>query len=315
MVTLDDAPDIAVRVRTLRVEADDVLSVELEPVSGALPAWHPGAHIDLVAPGAPVRQYSLSGDPAAPTYRIAVLREGDSRGGSRFVHDTLRPGDVVAIRGPRNHFELEPAGEYLFIAGGIGITPMLPMIRAAAAAGARWRLVYLASARSRMPFLDEIAALGVAGEVRLAARDEVGRADLVAEVAARPDALVYACGPERMLGALREVIPDGGRLRYEYFSAPVVEYAPGGPFVIRLETTGVDVEVDPETSVLEALRSVGIEILSDCEEGICGSCETHVISGEVEHRDFVLTKQEKERNDCMMVCVSRAACPLLVLDA
>ena len=316
MVSHDDSLDIAVRVRALRIEADGVMSVELSAISGSLPTWEPGAHIDLVAPGAPVRQYSLCGDPTAPFYRIAVLRESDSRGGSRFVHETLRPGDEVVIRGPRNHFALESAAEYLFIAGGIGITPMLPMVRAAAA-GARWRLIYLGSARSRMPFLDELSALG--GDIRLAARDEVGRADLVEEIAAHPDALVYACGPERMLSALRDVIPDdasgNGRLRYEYFSAPVVEYEPGGPFVIRLETTGVDVEVDPDTSVLEALRSVGIEILSDCEEGICGSCETHVISGEVDHRDFVLTAQEKERNDCMMVCVSRAACPLLVLDA
>ena len=317
MVSHDDSLDIAARVRALRMEADGVMSVELAAASGSLPAWEPGAHIDLVAPGAPVRQYSLCGDPAEPFYRIAVLRESDSRGGSRFVHETLRPGDEVVIRGPRNHFALEPAAEYLFIAGGIGITPMLPMVRAAAATGARWRLVYLGSERSRMPFVDDLTALG--GDIRLAPRDEVGRADLVEEIAAHPDALVYACGPERMLSALRDVIPDdasgNGRLRYEYFAAPVVEYEPGGPFVIRLETTGLDVEVDPDTSVLEALRSVGIEILSDCEEGICGSCETHVISGEIEHRDFVLTAQEKERNDCMMVCVSRAACPLLVLDA
>lgn len=319
MVT-HDAPDIAARVRALRIEADGVMSVELAAVSGALPPWEPGAHIDLVVAGAPVRQYSLSGDPDAPTYRIAVLREPESRGGSRYVHTTLRPGDEVTIRGPRNHFVLEPAADYLFIAGGIGITPLLPMVRDVAAAGARWRLVYLGSARSRMPFLDELAALG--GDIRLAPRDEVDRVDLVKEIAARPDALVYACGPERMLGALREVIPEdavgaagGARLRYEYFSAPVVEYEPGGPFVIRLETTGVDVEVAPEMSVLDAMRSVGVDVLSDCEEGICGSCETRVIAGEVEHRDFVLTKQEKERNDCMMVCVSRAACPLLVLDA
>lgn len=319
MVTHDEAPDIAARVRALRIEADGVMSVELAAVSGALPLWEPGAHIDLVVPGAPVRQYSLSGDPADPVYRITVLREGESRGGSRYVHDTLRPGDEVTIRGPRNHFALEPAAEYLFIAGGIGITPLLPMVRSAAATGARWRLVYLGSARSRMPFLDELEAVG--GDIRLAPRDEVGRADLVEEIAAHPDALVYACGPERMLTALRELIPEdgagsaGGRLRYEYFSAPVVEYEPGGPFVIRLETTGVDVEVDPSMSILDAMRSVGVDVLSDCEEGICGSCETRVIEGEVEHRDFVLTKQEKERNDCMMVCVSRAACPLLVLDA
>lgn len=312
MATRADAPELPVRVRSMTIEAEDVLSVELEAVAGTLPAWEPGAHIDLVAPGAPVRQYSLCGDPAAGRYRIAVLREDTSRGGSRHVHEALRPGHVLSLRGPHHRFALEPARDVLFIAGGIGITPLLPMVRRAAADGRSWRLLYLGASRSRMPFLDELATLG--GEVEVVARDEADRADLPRAVADRPDAVVYACGPERMLVQLRELVPDD-RLRCEYFTAPATEYEPGGTFSVRLARTGVELEVPPERSVLDVMREAGADVLTDCEEGICGSCETHVLAGEVEHRDFVLTAQERAANNCMMVCVSRAACPLLVLDA
>lgn len=314
MPVSDEITDIRVRVRAMVREAEGVMSVELEPLAGALPGWSPGAHIDLVVPGAPVRQYSLCGDPAAPRYRIAVLREHESRGGSRAIHERLRPGDELVLREPRNHFALEPAAEYLFIAGGIGITPLLPMVRQAQATRARWRLLYLGGSRARMPFLGELAA--VDEHVTVIARDEDARADLVAEVAAVPAALVYACGPERMLTALAEAVPDAdARLRVEYFSAPEVEYEPGGPFRIRLDRSGLELDVTPEESILDVMRGAGVDVLSDCEEGICGSCETRVLDGEAEHRDFVLTTQEKAQNDCLMVCVSRAACPLLVLDA
>lgn len=316
MVPADEMPERTARVRSLTMEADDVLVVELDSVDGDHGEWAPGAHIDLVLPDAPVRQYSLTGAPHASRYRIAVLREEQSRGGSRAVHERLRPGDVVTLRGPRNHFPLEPASEYLFIAGGIGITPIIPMLHAAERSGARWSLLYLGATRRRMAFLEEIAAIG-SGAVTVVARDEGDRADLVgALAAAAPDAAVYACGPERMLSALQELLPEEtGRLRVEYFAAPDIEYEPGGAFSIRLARTGVEVAVEPDQSVLEAMRGVGVDVLTDCEEGICGSCETAVIEGEVEHRDFVLTSQERERMDCMMVCVSRAACPLLVLDA
>ncbi|SDZ42085.1 PDR/VanB family oxidoreductase [Herbiconiux ginsengi] len=306
--------ELRVRVRTLAREADDVLSVEFEALAGALPRWTPGSHIDLVVPGAPVRQYSLCGDPASPRYRIAVRRETESRGGSRAIHERLRPGDEVVLREPRNHFVLEPAAEYLFIAGGIGITPLLPMLREASERGAAWRLLYLGSSRSRMPFLDEIAGRG--GDCRVIAADEGTRADLVAEVAASPDALVYACGPERMLSALAEAVTDDSeRLRMEYFSAPEVHYEPGGPFRIRLDRSGLELDVSPDETILEVMRGAGVDVLTDCEEGICGSCETRIVDGEAEHRDFVLTAQEKSENHCLMVCVSRASCPVLVLDA
>ncbi|MCC2032494.1 PDR/VanB family oxidoreductase [Microbacterium allomyrinae] len=315
MVTADESTERTARVRAMTLETDDVLAVELEPVDGPIPEWAPGAHIDLLLPDAPVRQYSLTGEPGASRYRIAVLREEHSRGGSKAVHERLRPGDLVTLRGPRNHFALEPAPEYLFIAGGIGITPIVPMLHAAHRAGARWRLLYLGATRSRMAFLDEVMSIG-SGTVTVVPRDEGSRADLAATLTALPEAAVYACGPERMLTALRELLPeDSGRLRLEYFAAPEVEYEPGGAFSIRLARSGLELPVEPGQSVLEVMRSGGVEVLTDCEEGICGSCETHVLEGEVEHRDFVLTSQERARMDCMMVCVSRAACPMLVLDA
>lgn len=315
MVTSGEAPERAVRVRSMSLEADGVLAVELDAVEGALEGWSAGAHIDLVLPDAPVRQYSLTGRPGSQRYRIAVLREDNSRGGSKAVHERLRPGDVVTLRGPRNHFALRPAERYLFVAGGIGITPLVPMIHEAGRAGIPWRLLYLGTTRGRMPFVDEVMSIG-GGEVTVVARDETDRADLAAILAAEPGAAVYACGPERMLSELQQLLAEEiDRLTVEYFAAPEVEYAPGGAFTVRLARTGVELPVDPEQSVLEVMRGAGVDVLTDCEEGICGSCETHVLEGEVEHRDFVLTPQEQQRMDCMMVCVSRAACPLLVLDA
>lgn len=301
------------RVRSLGWEADGVLSVELHPLDGQARAWAPGAHIDLAIAGAPVRQYSLCGVPGSTTLRVAVRREEDSRGGSRAVHTMLRPGDEVTVHGPRNHFALDSAADYLFIAGGIGITPMLPMIRVVQDAGARWRLLYLGSARSTMAFLDEVIAINPSA-VTIVAKDESARADLAAETAAHPDALIYACGPERMLAELTALVPED-RLRIEYFSAPAVEYTPGAAFTIRLARSGTEHVVEPEQSVLEVMRAAGADIVSDCEEGICGSCETTVLEGEIEHRDHILTPQERARNDCLMTCVSRANCAVLVLDA
>ncbi|MBB2975347.1 ferredoxin-NADP reductase [Microbacterium endophyticum] len=314
MTTQEEAADLPARVRTMTREADGVLSLELEPLSGHFPAWSPGAHIDLVLAGAPVRQYSLCGDPASERLRIAVLRESDSRGGSKAIHESVRVGDEVTVRGPRNHFALTDATDYIFIAGGIGITPILPMIASVAATDVEWRLLYLGATRDRMAFTDELKAYG--DRVDIVARDESERADLAAVIAAHPTAHIYVCGPEVLMSSVSQLLPEASeRLHLEYFSAPEVEYEPGGAFTVRLASTGLDLDVQPEQSVLEVIRAAGVDVLTDCEEGICGSCETKVLDGEVEHRDFVLTPQERAQNDCMMVCVSRANCALLVLDA
>lgn len=303
-------------VRGMRQESEGVLSVHLEPLDGAPGHWDPGAHLDLVLPAGGTRQYSLCGRPDERGYRIAVLHEPDGRGGSDWVHHALRVGDLVDVRGPRNRFALEEATDHLFVAGGIGITPLLPMIAELEAAGRSWSLAYAGRSRASMAFLDELAPYG--DRVVLAPADEGARLDLPALLAdLAPDALVYVCGPHRLLAGIRDALAAIGadnRLRTELFAAPDDAPASTDAFTVELRRSGLSVAVAPEQSILDAVGAAGVDVLSDCEEGICGSCETRVIDGEPDHRDHVLTLQEKARGDCMMICVSRSACPVLVLD-
>jgi ferredoxin-NADP reductase len=290
--------------------ADGVIALELRDPAGAeLPAWTPGAHLDLLLPNSLVRQYSLCGDPADRTaYRLAVLREPAGRGGSAWNHAELHPGTPVLVRGPRNNFPLVPYERYLFIAGGIGITPLVPMIAAAEAAGARWSLVYGGRTRSAMAFARELREAH-GGRVTLWPQDERGLIDLGV---LGGDALVYCCGPPPLLEAVAERCPPD-RLRLERF-APVTPAAPAGSFEVELAVTGRTLTVPPDRSVLDVLEEAGVPILSSCREGTCGTCETTVLAGEVEHRDTLLTPAERAANDTMFVCVSRAACPRLVLE-
>lgn len=305
-------------VRSLTHESTGVLSVELVDPDGAeLPAWEPGAHLDLRLPGGLSRQYSLSGDPADRTrYRLGVLRAEAGRGGSAYVHDTLRPGDRVDAAAPRNHFRLEAAPAYVFVAGGIGITPILPMLAAATAAGAGWTLLYGGRTSASMAFTRELAAYG--DRVTLWPEDRHGLLDLDGPLGTpRPDTLVYACGPEPLLAAVEDRMAGWppGALHLERFSAPVVERDPGQEHAVEvvLAESGRTVLVPPEQSVLDVLLDAGVEVLHDCREGICGSCEVKVIEGEVDHRDHVLTEPERAAGGCMMVCVSRACGSRLVL--
>jgi len=305
-------------VRGMRQESDGVLSVHLEPVECAVEPWEPGAHLDVRLPAGGIRQYSLSGRPGQPGYRIAVLHEPEGRGGSAWVHRVLRVGDMVDIGGPRNHFALEEADDYLLVAGGIGITPLLPMIARLDAEGRPWSLAYAGRSRASMAFLDELAAYG--DRVTLVPGDEGDRLDAGALVAdLGPAALVYVCGPQRLLAGVRAALAAVGaedRLRTELFAAPDHDEVPAATdaFTVELRQSGLSLTVAPEQSILEAVGAAGVEVMSDCEEGICGSCETRVLEGEPDHRDYLLTTQEKAQNDCMMICVSRSACPLLVLD-
>jgi ferredoxin-NADP reductase len=282
--------------------------VELELSGPNLPAWSPGAHVDLLlAPGL-VRQYSLSGG-AADRYRVAVLREPAGRGGSAFVHDRLRVGSRVEVGGPRNHFPLAPAPAYLFVAGGIGITPILPMLAAAEAAGAQWRLLYGGRRRASMAYLERLDD----PRVTVHPQDEHGLLDLAGAVAsAPPDAAVHACGPEPMLAALEAVCPPE-RLHVERFTAPPVT-GPDRPFDVTLGRSGTTVHVPAGTSVLAAVEAAGADVLQSCREGTCGTCETAVLAGEPDHRDAVLDEAERASGATMMICVSRSRCPLLVLD-
>jgi ferredoxin-NADP reductase len=289
-----------------------------DPDGAELPAWTPGAHVDLLLTDDLVRQYSLCGDPAERTnWRIAVLREPDGRGGSAFVHDKLEPGAIVRVRGPRNHFTLEPAPRYLFLAGGVGITPILPMLAAAEAAGADWRLVYGGRSRATMAFAGEL--LATHGErVELRPQDEHGLLDLDALLAeAGEGTLVYCCGPAPLLDAVeaRCASRPAGTLHVERFTPKDVG-APlrAGSFEVELAQTGATLTVPPDRSVLEVLEDAGVPVLSSCREGTCGTCETGVLAGTVDHRDSLLTDDERAADDTMFPCVSRAACPKLVLD-
>ncbi|MFE5243480.1 MULTISPECIES: PDR/VanB family oxidoreductase [unclassified Streptomyces] len=301
-------------VRRMTWEAEGVLSVELaDPDGKPLPAWTPGAHIDVHA-GGQVRQYSLCGDPrTADVYRVGVLNEPASRGGSRFVHTQLRPGQQITVSEPRNHFALEDADAYVFVAGGIGITPLLAMAREAARRGARWRMVYGGRSRASMAFTGELDALG--GDVTLVPQDEHGHIDLDSVLAELPaGTLVYSCGPEPLLGAVEERCP-GDRLRLERFAAPTVERTGDDEaFEVECRTSGVTLTVGAGTSVLEAAEGAGLTVENSCRDGICGSCETRVLEGTPDHRDFLLSEAERAAGTSMMICVSRCASGRLVLD-
>ncbi|MGH3436174.1 MAG: PDR/VanB family oxidoreductase [Sciscionella sp.] len=303
----------------MTAESEGVLSVELvHPDGASLPGWEPGAHIDLVLADGLVRPYSLSGDPHDHTrYRLGVLREPAGRGGSEHVHTVLRPGDRVEVRGPRNHFRLAEAEHYVFIAGGIGITPILPMVAAAVASGARWSLLYGGRTASSMAFTEELARHGE--RVWLCPQDTDGLLPLDSVLATpRANTLVYCCGPEALLAAVEERCAGwpAGALHTERFAAPAREprVEQDGEVEVVLAASGGSVFVPAELPILDVLLESGIDVLNDCREGICGSCETKVLDGEVDHRDFVLSEAERRANNCMMVCVSRACGSRLVLD-
>ncbi|MFI5592365.1 PDR/VanB family oxidoreductase [Amycolatopsis sp. NPDC051758] len=293
--------------------ADDVVRLTLrDPDGAALPAWKPGAHLDLVLGPDLVRQYSLCGDPAdRSVLQVAVLREPAGRGGSAYVHERLAAGETLRVRGPRNHFVLEPAPRYLFVAGGIGITPLVPMIAAAEAAGAGWRLLYGGRTRASMAFAAELG--GRYGDrVELVPQDQLGLLDLDAAVAAEPGAAVYCCGPEPLLTAMEDRCAPG-TLHVERFTA---KPDPGAKtvFEVELAQSGRTLAVPADRSVLEVVEESGVPVLSSCREGTCGTCETGVLAGVPDHRDAVLTAAEQEAGDVMMICVSRCAGPRLVLD-
>ncbi|MEW2359885.1 PDR/VanB family oxidoreductase [Spirillospora sp. NPDC029432] len=317
-----DGPDegvLELRVEQLRREAGGVLSVTLrDPEGGLLPEWAPGAHIDLELPGL-VRQYSLCGDPADRfTYTVAVLREDASAGGSAYVHDELRPGDLVEVGGPRNHFALVPAERYLFIAGGIGITPILPMIRAVEAAGADWRLAYGGRRRETMAFLDELAPYGGRAEITVEA--ESGPLDLAALLGDPQDGTaVYCCGPGGLLDAVEERCAAGwpeGALHLERFQAKTFDIDPAAEraFEVVCARSETTVRVPADRPIADCLDDAGIPVPTACREGICGSCEVKILDGTAEHRDSLLSKAEQEAGQTLMVCVSRSRTDRLVLD-
>jgi ferredoxin-NADP reductase len=288
------------------------------PDATALPAWSPGAHIDIVLGEDLTRQYSLCGDTSDDTtWQIGVLAAPDSRGGSVRVHE-LRTGDTVRVRGPRNHFPLVGAASYQFIAGGIGITPILAMIAEAEAAGASWNLLYGGRQRASMAFLGELERYGQ-DRVTITPQDERGHLNLAECLGTpRPGTLVYCCGPEGLLTAVEEACAawPAGSLHIERFAPKAVPADGGsaGAFELVLQRSGLTLQVPPDKSVFDVVSEAGVSVLGSCFEGVCGTCEQAVIDGDVDHRDSILSDEEREANEYMMICVSRCRSARLTLD-
>ncbi|MEU1151176.1 PDR/VanB family oxidoreductase [Streptomyces sp. NPDC005863] len=289
--------------------AEDVVSLTLRGADGPLAPWEPGAHIDLRLPNWLTRQYSLCGNPAdRDTYRVAVRLDRLSRGGSEYIHRHLREGRPLAVSTPRNHFPLLPARRYLFLAGGIGITPVAPMLRAAARAGVPADLVYAGSSPEAMPFAAELLAEH-AESVRVVATRSQGRPDLAA-LAAELDAdtLVYCCGPASLLAAAEEVFP-AERLRVERFRPSARPVGPDVAFEALCRRSGRTVPVPADESLLDALTHAGYPLSAGCREGVCGSCEITVTEGDIDHRDDIGAPAGR-----MYPCVSRARSARIVVD-
>jgi len=311
--------DLDVVVESVTTESTGVISLTLVAADGsALPEWHPGAHIDLVLSEDLIRQYSLCGMPDDPSWQVGVLREPAGRGGSAFVHDNIRAGDHVRVHGPRNNFLLLEAPSYLFIAGGIGVTPMLAMLRSVHKSGLPWRFLYGGRTLAGMAFVDEVLVHGSAAV--LWPEDTHGFLPLRQEIeAVGADTAVYCCGPEPLIAAVEKVCLDLGR------PAPHVErFAPkpvdeslvsqDREFTVVLNSTGARYPVPVGKSIIAVLEANDVYIDSSCQEGVCGTCEKRIISGTVSHRDSLLSDAEKAQNEFMMICVSRATSDELVLD-
>lgn len=312
---------IDVVIDQVETVADQVVSLVLRRPDGeSFQPWQPGAHIDVHLGEGLVRQYSLCSSPEDLDHlRIGVLRVPDSRGGSQKVHQLL-PGSPLTISAPRNNFPMLDSRRYLFMAGGIGITPLIPMIEAAEKAGKDWRLVYGGRSRGTMAFADRLLERYGPERIQIIAEDEAGRMDLDAILGLpRAHMLVYACGPGGMLGAVEERCmgwPPGALHTERFVASSLGAGAAGEAFEVELARSGTTVTVPTNKSILEAVEEVGVRVLSSCRGGLCGTCETQIISGEPEHRDAVLTKEDREAGEVMLVCVSRAAagCPRLILD-
>ncbi len=305
--------DIVRRIKVTDVSAiaDKVIELALEDANGRpLPNWSPGAHIELCF-GDIERKYSLCGQPGEGPYKVAILREDDGRGGSVHIHGAAKPGMEIRMRGPHNLFRLDEArSHYVLVAGGIGITPILAMADRLKALGKPYQLHYAGRSREGMAYLDRVmrdhescSAIHVSGEGT--------RMDLVSIVETLPaGGQIYCCGPDRMISALEDLTSDlpEGTLRFEHFSSQssVLDPEKEQAFEVELKDSGLTIEVAADQTLLDAIRATGIDIASDCCEGLCGSCEVQVLDGAVDHRDSVLSRSERAESARMMACCSRA---------
>jgi ferredoxin-NADP reductase len=310
---------LPLRVTRVTWEAEGVVGVRLSAPDGSpLPPWEPGAHIDVRLPSGLARQYSLCGDPQdLRHYEIAVRLEAAGRGGSAEIHGSALVGRSLVVTEVRNRFPLDTAEEYLLIAGGIGITPLVPMARALAARGAEWTGVYCGRGAETMAFRHELVAAG-GDRVRLVDTATEPRPDLEALIGGLgPGAVVYCCGPAGLIESVTEICEGAGvRCETEHFGAATLQpdAEAGEEVELELRRSGTTVVAAPDTTLLQAIRDAGVEIESDCEEGYCGTCETRVLEGDPDHRDVVLSKAERASGRSFMPCVSRACGRKLVLD-
>lgn len=306
------------RIRATQWESDGVNSYVLEPLDGEpFPPFSAGAHIDIQLSTGMQRSYSLLNDQAeTDRYEIGVQIAPESRGGSRFIHENWRAGQIVDISPPRNNFPLvEDASATLLIAGGIGITPMLAMIRRLEALGRSWTLHYAARTRERAAFLDR---LGSYHSGRITFHDDAAGTSLDMEALLRttaPDTHVYCCGPEGMLNAFSALTASrpAGYTHLEHFSG-TTDLAMDGGYTLELRKSGKTIEVMAGETMLDSLLNAGVNVGFACSEGICGSCKVTVLDGIPDHRDRFLTPEEKDENRTIMVCCSGTKTPMLALD-
>jgi ferredoxin-NADP reductase len=322
-MTSVEAPPVAagegsyeVVVTARREEADGVVTLSLAAAGdGRLPAWEAGAHVDVLLPDGRERQYSLCGSDDEG-WSISVLHAPEGRGGSAWVHSSVREGDHLHVRGPRNRFPLVPADRYVFVAGGIGITPVVAMVRALEAAGrTSWTLTYGGRTRDSMAFLAELEALG--DRVTVVPQDTDGLIDLGRALGTPAiGTAVYCCGPEPLLVAVERACRSWppGALHVERFAPVEVDATGDREFEVVAVRSGITATVAVGDTILQVLEDQGVSLPTSCGEGVCGTCETVVLEGEVDHRDAVLTEAEQATHTMMMVCCSRAKGDRLVLD-
>ena len=312
---------LTVLVADVRAVAKDVITLELRAIAGGeLPAFTPGAHLDVPLPNGLVRNYSLTNDwRERNRYVVGVGRAADSRGGSSYIHSSLRAGAQLKISAPRNNFPLdEKSASFLFIAGGIGITPIMSMVRWCIANGKQWRLIYAARSRQRTAFYEELCAIG-ADRVHFHFDDEAGQVLDVAQTisAWNEGESIYCCGPSPLMEAVKALTENlpSGTVRFEWFTVPQSdEPQESNSFTVRLERSNVEFEVPEHKSILEVLEEHGFELPFSCREGLCGTCVTNVCSGEPDHRDYVLSDEERASGKMMTICCSRSKSPVLTLD-
>jgi phthalate 4,5-dioxygenase reductase component len=314
-----EVPALPLRVAGVSAETPDIRRFELRAADGAeLPEFSPGSHISVRTPNGMVRKYSLCNDPAErERYVIAVLREPGGRGGSVSMVEGVKEGDEILVTAPRNDFPLvkSPAG-YTFIAGGIGITPILSMLRhLRSTAGPKFKLYYCTRAREKTAFYGELSAPEFRGQVVMHHDGgDLGKALDLWPVLENPKGHVYCCGPRGLMDSVRDMTGhwNTSAVHFEAFSDAEAHKADDRPFRVRLARSGAVVDVPADKTILETIRAAGYDAPSSCESGTCGTCKTALLAGEADHRDLVLAEAERHSN--IMICVSRAKSDEITID-